>query len=582
MRFSFAARSASALVAAVWLLWGCGASPAPSGVTPPTRPANESPRVVKRCLDTLFRFDRPSCLFELREAEAKAVTDHYVLTLEGERPVKKEHVSSGGRPQEDDNAATYEYEYAGDRLTTVVGYDRYGKLVSRDELSADGRRRTRRDAWGRPRTGKSSASVVERDFDANGLAKSLRCYDADGKPTTNDGGVHEMRWERDARGLVVSESAFDSSGNPSLFNDGYHRMTRQLDSRGRVLSWRYFDREGKPSVVRSGFHSSRHAYDAAGNLIRTEWFGARGEPVSHVMGNHGFDVTRDGRGRAVETAYFETGGRPVVISLGYAVIRSEFDDRDRVTADAYFDADLKPALSHDGYAVRRVTYDARDRDVETRYFGIDGRPLAVHGAWQRVRVEYDSRDRVTQRKYFGLDDRPVMVPAGYATWRGVYDPFDRLVEDRYYGVDGKPVDIGIGFATQLTRYDAKGTIEGRSFEDAAGQRVEVVHFREVVVRFAGGAFAPADIRRTRDEAKLRAEEALRQLRAGATFTSVVLRYSDDARGKPRSFDGDAGFVALAKVRPPLKEVLEKLQIDQVSEVIEDSRGYLIFQRLRPF
>lgn len=573
-------------IATVALMVGCAGNPPPASRPAPavarsaSAPARAE-RTTKHCTELVFRSDMPTCLGEVSEATARRMYQSWTLRFEGTRVVRSELVSPSGRPVEEDGYSASEYEYDGNgRVRVVRRFDRFGELFGTDRISEDGRRRAFLDPWGRPRVERGTeVSVIERDFDASGLITRLRCFDAHGRPTPNDGGVHEMRWKRDARGLVVAEAGFDERGQPTEYYEGYHEMRRELDSRGRALAWKYFGLDGKPVVTRNGFHASRHAFDPAGNLIRTEWLGASGEPTRHVMGNYGFDITRDSAGRIQEFAYFDLGGRPVAPKGGYASVRSAYDKRDLVVDERYFDPRALPVLNRDGYAGLLLAYDEKGRKTEERYLGVDGAPMLVLGKFGIVRLEYDARNRLIAKHYLGVDGKPVLVPAGFSIWRTTYDEFGQQIETGYYGAGGEPVDSGFGYFRQRISYDGSGKVSGRAFESAAGKGVEVIRFREIIVRYAGAPGATPDVKRTAAEARTLAQGVRKRLAEGLAFRAAVLRYSDDARGRNRSFDGDAGFTAAAELRAELRDVLSKLEENELSEVINDNRGYSIVQRL---
>jgi choline-sulfatase len=87
----------------------------------------------------------------------------------------------------------------------------------------------------------------------------------------------------------------------------------------------------------------------------------------------------------------------------------------------------------------------------------------------------------------------------------------------------------------------------------------------------------AHLRLMRVAARSKAEDALRQLAAGASFEQLARSVSEDASA-PRG--GDLGVVRLSDLAPPLRQAAEALGRGEVSGVIEIPGGYAILRRER--
>ncbi|MDD9946273.1 MAG: peptidylprolyl isomerase [Myxococcales bacterium] len=114
-------------------------------------------------------------------------------------------------------------------------------------------------------------------------------------------------------------------------------------------------------------------------------------------------------------------------------------------------------------------------------------------------------------------------------------------------------------------------------DDAASQ----ITARAVWVTFAGADKAGAEIERSRDQARQRAEMIASVARgAGEDFWSLVQRYSD------RPAMHDAGPVGRAVVRgdgtfpADVERVAFRLEQDEVSQPIETKQGFVIVKRTR--
>lgn len=105
-------------------------------------------------------------------------------------------------------------------------------------------------------------------------------------------------------------------------------------------------------------------------------------------------------------------------------------------------------------------------------------------------------------------------------------------------------------------------------------RIGVKH---VLVRFAGAKHAPETITRTREQACLRAEEALAKLKEGASFAEVVGQYSDESGAATR--EGSLGTIERTDVAPAFADAAFELQVKEVSAVVETPFGFHLILRV---
>lgn len=104
-------------------------------------------------------------------------------------------------------------------------------------------------------------------------------------------------------------------------------------------------------------------------------------------------------------------------------------------------------------------------------------------------------------------------------------------------------------------------------------RIGVKH---VLVRYAGAKRAPETITRTREQACLRAQEALAKLKEGASFAEVVGQYSDESGAATR--EGTLGTIERADVAPAFADAAFELQLREVSDVVETPFGFHLILR----
>jgi NIMA-interacting peptidyl-prolyl cis-trans isomerase 1 len=105
-------------------------------------------------------------------------------------------------------------------------------------------------------------------------------------------------------------------------------------------------------------------------------------------------------------------------------------------------------------------------------------------------------------------------------------------------------------------------------------RVSVKH---VLVKYQGAKNAPASITRTREQACLRAEEALAKLELGTSFAEVVALYSDESGAATR--EGSIGAIEREDVAPAFADAAFELNVREVSAVVETPFGFHLILRV---
>jgi hypothetical protein len=108
-----------------------------------------------------------------------------------------------------------------------------------------------------------------------------------------------------------------------------------------------------------------------------------------------------------------------------------------------------------------------------------------------------------------------------------------------------------------------------------GEMFGAKHF---LVMYKGGMRAPATITRTKEEAKTRAEEALKKVKGGTKFEQIVAEYSDEPGAGARG--GDLGMFRKGQMVGPFQEAVEKLKVNEVSGLVETPFGYHVILRTK--
>ncbi|WP_437295219.1 peptidylprolyl isomerase [Sorangium sp. So ce426] len=100
--------------------------------------------------------------------------------------------------------------------------------------------------------------------------------------------------------------------------------------------------------------------------------------------------------------------------------------------------------------------------------------------------------------------------------------------------------------------------------------------RHLLVMHEGSKSKPEGLRRTRAEARARAQQALLKIRGGASFEEAVAEYSDEPGAAERG--GDLGVFERGMMVKGFSDAAFALKIGEVSEIIETPFGFHIIQR----
>lgn len=100
--------------------------------------------------------------------------------------------------------------------------------------------------------------------------------------------------------------------------------------------------------------------------------------------------------------------------------------------------------------------------------------------------------------------------------------------------------------------------------------------KHVLVKFGGAKNAGADVKRTKEQACLRALEARDKVRNGADFAAIVGEYSDEAGAASR--EGSIGTVERKDLAKPFADAAFELGANQLSDVVETEFGFHLILR----
>ncbi len=105
---------------------------------------------------------------------------------------------------------------------------------------------------------------------------------------------------------------------------------------------------------------------------------------------------------------------------------------------------------------------------------------------------------------------------------------------------------------------------------------ESIICQHVLVAYKGAKNAPANVTRTKAEAKARATEVHDKAVAGEDFTKLAQDYSDDQGSRERL--GSVGKFKRDGMVKPFSDAAFALQVDGISDVVETPFGFHVIKR----
>jgi peptidyl-prolyl cis-trans isomerase NIMA-interacting 1 len=103
-----------------------------------------------------------------------------------------------------------------------------------------------------------------------------------------------------------------------------------------------------------------------------------------------------------------------------------------------------------------------------------------------------------------------------------------------------------------------------------------IRAQHLLVSYAGARMAASDVKRTREQARERAVDALARIRQGLDFDKVVAAYTDEPGGAARK--GDLGAFTRDKMSPSFSDAAFALKVGEISAIVETPFGFHVIRR----
>lgn len=136
--------------------------------------------------------------------------------------------------------------------------------------------------------------------------------------------------------------------------------------------------------------------------------------------------------------------------------------------------------------------------------------------------------------------------------------------------------VGGGLAVTQPVREAEEDAKVEAEVERLAREPKEIGAKHILIMHAESQKKPPEVTRTKEEARKRAEECLRKIRAGADFDEMVREYSDEPGAADRH--GDLGVFPRNAMVKAFADAAFSLKIGEVSEIVETPYGFHIIKR----
>ncbi len=456
----------------------------------------------------------PSGIGRLSSGEWKSMCSHIALVSSRGRVRELRCENAAGSLVPDDRDirldpfSKAEYEYAGERLSSVKQYDENGHLTAELHYVNRNTADLVRNPEGDVGTAFSAAAPLpshrtpmdtgEPDFKSNiirylffyddaGFTREVHyCSDAYNRFAEDAEGIAGIRYERDEQGRVtrlydlsfLSDESTDA-GRPEHYQvigkrSGAAGIAFVYNSSGDCTERHTLNTRGL--AMTDPAYGAHTLYEYAGhNEVRMT---CRDEKGGLFLNDHGWAVRvsqYDEHGSRIRVCFYGLNGEPVLCSEGYAGEETVFNEQGNPLQISFFGLDGEPILSADGYAGYACAYDGQGRQTGAAFFGTEGEPVLSSLGYTGWNADFDQHGNRVRVAYYGTDGKEILSAEGYAGWESVFDERGNEIRVAYFGPSGEAVCNIDGYAGWESVFDERGNARKVRFFNTDGRPVLEKH-----------------------------------------------------------------------------------------------------------
>jgi parvulin-like peptidyl-prolyl isomerase len=139
-----------------------------------------------------------------------------------------------------------------------------------------------------------------------------------------------------------------------------------------------------------------------------------------------------------------------------------------------------------------------------------------------------------------------------------------------------PSWVGGGLAVSTPERIAEEEAQASRERARIASQPNQIGARHILIMHQASKSKPEFVVRTREEAKIRAQQCLDKLRAGAKFDAMVKEYTDEPGGAERN--GDLGQFDRTQMVKQFADAAFGLRVGEISQVVESPFGFHVIQR----